>query len=59
MKRILTAIIVIIFLSSCQTYTSLGEGGCGAWGPKQFEKDKRQQNRVNTIHARNRSFRHY
>lgn len=58
-KQLTLLAMIIIFLSSCQTYTNLGEGGCGAWGPKQFEKDKRQQNRVNAIHARNRSFRHY
>jgi hypothetical protein len=59
MKKILTAIMVIIFLSSCNPYVSLGDGGCGSWGPKRFEKDKRQQNRVKAIHMRNRNFRHY
>ena len=59
MKKILTAIMVIIFLSSCNPYVILGDGGCGSWGPKHFEKDKRQQNRVKAIPMRNRSFRHY
>lgn len=59
MKQVLLGLIVIILFASCNPYVNLGNGGCDAWGPRKFEKDRRQANRVKAIHARNRSFRHY
>jgi hypothetical protein len=52
MKKLIPAVIIIIFLSSCGSsrYVNSGGGGCGAWHPRKFENDrawKRNYNWVN------------
>jgi hypothetical protein len=59
MKKIIVLLIIVISLSSCNGYISLGSGGCGAWGPKRFEKDKKALRWQKDAWARNKWNRHY
>jgi hypothetical protein len=45
MKKFLSAVIIIIFLSSCSRYINTGGGGCGVWHPKKFENDRAWKSR--------------
>lgn len=36
MKKLLFIIVLGMMMTSCSRYTSLGSGGCGAWGPKKY-----------------------
>jgi hypothetical protein len=55
----LASAIIILSFSSCNRYTSLGGGGCGAWGPRKFEKDRRMSKLTKVIATRNRWNSHY
>lgn len=50
-QYLLAILIIIIFLSSCSPYVSVGSGGgrCGAFAPRKFENDKRWHRQNNWI----------
>jgi hypothetical protein len=48
MKKLIY-LFIVISLTSCGSYIKVGSGGCGAWAPKKFEKDRRYQRNYNWV----------